>query len=234
MSKIIIGLMILVISLYGHQKFTDKDMKNYSKLILNNKQNVFTTSELVKSLFSIKEKGEFETKLEYEKRVSSILGKGIFFVYKKIDTIKYNIDKKEMKFYTPLQGGSTYESKKPNKELYNKGYTGIVFALYFNDAFPIIKKMKLNRNNYSYPYAYVKMNVSDAKNLKNKNNTLYQIIAVAVTPQNILKRSSHNSNISVNGKPYLDLWKKVSVTTIGTSIISLNPKQIIFAFCIDK
>jgi len=235
MSKVIIGLMILVISLYGNQKFTDKDMRKYSELILKNKQSIFTTSELVKNLFSIKEKDEFETKSEYKKRVSKILGNGIFFVYKKINTIQYNIDKQEMKFSTPLQGGSTWVDEKPNKELFNKGYTGIVLELDFNNnAFPIVQKMKLNGNRYSYPYAYIKMDVNDAKKIKNKNNTFYQIIAVKVSPENILQRATSNSNGSVNGKPYLDLWAKVPMKTIGTSIISLNPQKVIFAFGIDK
>ncbi len=78
------------------------------------------------------------------------------------------------------------------------------------------------------------MNVNDAKKLKNKNNTFFQIIAVKVTPNDILKRNIRNSRGYVNGKPYLDLWVEVPVTTIGTSIVSLNPKKIIFAFGIDK
>ncbi len=144
MLKSFIGVLVLIISLFGNEKFTDQDMKKYLNLILDNKQKVFTTSALVKSLFSIKGRGEFETKTEYKERISNILGNGIFFVYKKIDIVKYNIDKKEIKFYTPLQGGSTWENEKPSKKLYNKGYTGIVLKLDFkNNAFPMVAKMKL-------------------------------------------------------------------------------------------
>jgi len=235
MLRIVITIFILTISLFGNEKFTNLNMRKYSNLILNNKQKVFTLSEFVKSLFSIKERDEFETKTKYDERVSKILGDGIFFIYKIINDVKYNIDKKEMKFGTLLQGSNIWENEKPSRKLYNKGYTGVVLNLDFNNnAFPIVEKMKSIGSKYSFPYAYVKMSVNDAKKLKNKNNTFFQIIAVKATPDDILKRSIRNSRGSVNGKPYLDLWLEVPVTIVGTSIVSLNPKKIIFAFGIDK
>ena len=92
MLRIVITIFILTISLFGNEKFTNLNMRKYSNLILNNKQKVFTLSEFVKSLFSIKERDEFETKTKYDERVSKILGDGIFFIYKIINDVKYNID----------------------------------------------------------------------------------------------------------------------------------------------
>jgi len=63
MLKIIISVMIIIVSLVGSDEFTDNDMKRYVGLILDNKQKVFTISELVYNLFLIKDRGEFETKI---------------------------------------------------------------------------------------------------------------------------------------------------------------------------
>lgn len=231
MFKIIASLLLVVISLFGNDKFSDKDMKNYVNLILEDKQKVYTTSELVKSLFEIQARDEFETKNKYEDRINKILGNGIFFVYKKVDKVEYNIDTKVMKFYTPLQGGNTWENEKPNNELIKKGYTRVVLELDFNNnAFPIVEKMKFAKNKYLSPYAYVSMAINEAKTIKTQTNTFFQIIAVKVTPENILKRKTRDSHGTVNGKNYLDLWAEVPMEAIGTAIISLNPKKTIFAF----
>ena len=231
MFKIIVSLLLVVISLSGNERFSDIDMKNYVNLILEDKQKVYTTSELVKSLFGIQERDEFETKKKYEDRVNKILDNGIFFVYKKVDKVEYNIDTKVMKFYTPLQGGSTWENEKPNNELIKKGYTGVVLELDFNNnAFPIVEKMEFTKNKYSYPYAYISMAINEAKRIKTQTNTFFQIIAVKVTPKNILKRKTRDSHGIVNGKHYLDLRAEVPMESIGTAIVSLNPKKTIVAF----
>ena len=231
MLKIIISVMIIIVSLVGSDEFTDNDMKRYVGLILDNKQKVFTISELVYNLFLIKDRGEFETKIQYNKRISNIIGDGIFFVYKKIDKVTYDIDNNEMKFYTPLQGGSIWENEKPYKNLLKKGYTGIVLELDFNNhAFPMIEKMRLKGDRYSYPYAYIHMNINNAKEIKNKSNKFFQVIAIKITPEDISKRKVRNSSGMVNGKRYLDLWLEVSAKVIGTAIVSLNPKKIMFAF----
>ncbi len=231
MSKLIASLIIVTISLFGSEKFTDSDMKNSVLNILNNKQKVYTVPEIVNYLFSIKARGEFETKSNYKTRIDKLLGKdGLFFVYDIVSEPKYNIDTKIMKFYTPIQGGNARSSQQPNDILKKKGYTKVIFELDFNNTFPITTKLK----NYKYPYAFIDMSVKDAKKLKNSKNTFYQIVAIKITPDNLMKRKTKDDFWKMNGIMQYDLEAEVPCKMIGSSLISLNPQKVIFSFGINK
>lgn len=244
MSKIIISLVFLIIPLFGGKNFTDKDMKKYSELILNNKQNVFTVSELVRNLFLIQEKGEFETQEKYKKRISDILGSGVFFVYKKLYA-KYNIDKKEIEFGDINIGSygtilnQMLDAENPIKE---KGFSQVDYRLSnkIDKPFPL-KDMLVNdkerlafNSNGNYA-AFIRMPVEEAKKLKNsEENTFFQIIAVKIDEKSIQSRKIEDISFRYNGTMLYRLAFDVNCEIIGTSVIAVNPKHVFFTYGISK
>lgn len=244
MLKIILGLMLLIISLYGDVFFTDRDMKKYSELILNNKQKVYTPPELVKTIFKIKQRGEFETKVKYQERISKLIGNGVFFVFKKLDT-KYDIDKNELEFMNIEIGtfGLIISKMLYAEEIIKKqGFSQVDYRLDNKSDKPFPLKNKVINDNGRFGFGkngnysvFLKMSPKVAKKLKNNNkNLFYQIIAIKIDTQSIQNRKIEDISYRYNGTMLYRLAYEVESLIKGISIVSINPQKVIFAYGIHK
>ncbi len=244
MLRIVVSIMVLIISLFGSEKFTDQDMKKYSELILNNKQEVYTPPELVKAIFAIKQRGEFETKVKYQERISKLIGNGVFFVFKKLDT-KYDIDKNELEFMDIEIGSSLIIRKMLYAEgkIKKQGFSQVDYRLNNKSHQPFPLKNKIintmedgrfdfgKNGNYS---VFLKIPPKSAKKLKNNENSFYQIIAIKIDDQSIQNRKIKDISFRYNGIMLYRLAFEVEAEIKGISVVSINPQKIIFAFGIDK
>jgi len=244
MLKIIISLMLLIISLYGDNFFTDKDMKKYSELILNNKQKVYTPSELVKTLFKIKQRDEFETKVKYQERISNLTGNGVYFVFKELHT-KYDIDNNELEFMNIETGtfGSVISKMLYAEEtIKKKGFSQVDYRLNnkLDEPFPLKNKLINDKERFGFGKngfysAFLKMSSEVAKKLKNNNkNIFYQIIAIRIDAISIQNRKIEDISYRYNGTMLYRLAYEVESVIEGISIVSINPQKVIFAYGINK
>ncbi|MEA3521793.1 MAG: hypothetical protein U9R50_02335 [Campylobacterota bacterium] len=230
--KILISTILLVVSLMATEK-KNIDMGKIARDVIDKKEAGYSIKMLADYVYSFKDRGEFETMEEYKARVIKKLGDGIFYVYKRTEA-SYDVDKQEMVIISPFHGVNGSYREKPDEVFAKQGFTDLSYVLKFNNNFPIRQKLEANGHDIYFNRIKIKMAVDEAKRIKNEKSMFYGIVAVKITPNDILKRNFDVHSGKANGVYNSTLVINIYAKKIGTSLVSINPNEIITAYSIEE
>lgn len=224
MKKILFG-MVLGISIMFGESFTDNSMKKVSQEALDGTRDSFTTRKLVEHIFTIEQRGEFEKKEDWDKRVEAFSKDGIFLFYEQATKVRYDIDNEKMEFTFPINWHYTDSILfrgdwigNTGRYLYfiagneKKGFIGEKFKKRLDADSKASQERGSEVINMS-----INMSPEEAKLLKSdENNAFFILYAIEITGKDIEKRQK---------KEGFGIESRISGLFLGTSVVVSNGKD---------
>jgi hypothetical protein len=204
------------------ETFTDKNMKVIAEEAMESKRTSYSTKELVDHIFTIEQRGEFEKKEDWNKRVEAFANDGIFVFYEQATKAKYDIDNESMEFSFPINWhyGSTI--------LYRGDWIGNGRNLYFIEGEygkgfvkeALNKRLKADKNVSGSGAVSeevrmsIKISPEEAKALQSdEKNAYFMLYAIKITGKDIENREK---------KASLGMESTIKGLFLGASVVATN------------